>query len=182
MKYPYKIADELIPVLKQYRNQPSPPEGTSLQDTFRMALKEMAKQVSVKSTDELKVENKTFKNSEGIDIKLRVFTPNANTETLPCLYWMHGGGTMSGLPEQEDSTLFDMALEVGCVIVSVDYRLAPENPYPAPINDCYEGLVYVANNANDFNIDNERIAVLLNEGYRVHLEPLYSNNHSLLAT
>ena len=159
MKYPYKIADEVIPVLKEYRNQPPPPEGTSLQDAFRMALKEMAKQVGVESTEELTVKNTTFKNSEGVGIKLRVFTPNTNDETLPCLYWMHGGGTMSGLPEQEDSTLYEMALNIGCVIISVDYRLAPENPYPAPINDCYEGLVYVAKNAKEFKIDAARIAV-----------------------
>ena len=159
MKYPYKLADEIIPVLEAYKNQPPPPEGTPLHEAFRMALKEMAKQVAVTSTDELTVENKYFKNSEGIDIKLRVFTMASKDTAMPCLYWMHGGGTMSGLPEQEDSTLYELALDLGCVIVSVDYRLAPEHPYPAPIDDCYEGLVFVAENAKDFNIDKDLIAV-----------------------
>jgi len=159
MKYPYKIADELIPVLEQYRKQPAPPEGTPLEKAFRMALKEMAKQVAVQSTDELQVENKYFKNSDGIEVQLRVFTPKNFGYAMPCLYWMHGGGTMSGLPEQEDSTLYQMALSVGCVIVSVNYRLAPENPYPVPLNDCYEGLEYVSDNPELFKIDNEKIAI-----------------------
>jgi len=159
MKYPYKIADELLPVLEAYRSQPTPPEGTPLQDVFRGMLQQMAEQVGVESTDDVQVENKFFTNSEGLDIQLRVFSPQKIAGNLPCLFWMHGGGTISGLPEQEDSTLYQLSLDVGCVIVSVNYRLTPENPYPAPLNDCFEGLVHVAKNAEEFGIDNTRIAV-----------------------
>ncbi len=159
MKYKYELAPELVPVLEAMKNQPAPPPGAEIKDIFRPMIQEMAKQVAVESTDELKVENRYFTNSEGVEIQLRVFTPLKLSKPLPGLYWIHGGGTMSGLPEQEDSTLYAMALEVGCVIVSVGYRLAPENPYPAPINDCYEGLVHVAENAASFHIDKERIAV-----------------------
>ena len=159
MKYPYKVADELVPVLNEIKNQPPPPEGTSLEEVLRTALQAMAQQVAVKSTDELTVENKYFTNSEGIEIQLRVFSPKNAALPLSCLYWIHGGGTMSGLPEQEDSTLYQMALDIGCVIVSVAYRLTPENPYPAPLNDCYEGLQYVHDHPELFNINPEKIAV-----------------------
>ncbi|TCD10339.1 alpha/beta hydrolase [Pedobacter frigidisoli] len=159
MKYKFELAPELVPVLKAYTSQPAPPEGTPLQEVFRNNLKMMAEQVGVKSTDELTVENKYFTNSDGIETQLRVFTPLSIGSSLPCIFWMHGGGTMSGLPEQEDSTLYQMALAIGCVIVSVNYRLTPEHPYPAPINDCYEGLVYVSENASLFNINPDKIAV-----------------------
>jgi len=159
MKYKYELAPELIPVLEAYTSQPAPPAGTPLQDIFRASLKGMAQQVGVTSTDELSVENKYFTNSDQLETQLRVFTPKKIQGPMPCLYWMHGGGTMSGLPEQEDSTLYQMALEIGCVIVSVNYRLAPENPYPKPVNDCYEGLEYVANNPALFNIDTNKIAI-----------------------
>ncbi|PWS30583.1 alpha/beta hydrolase [Pedobacter paludis] len=159
MKYKYELAPELVPVLKVYTSQPAPPQGTPLQEVFRSNLKMMAEQVGVKSTNELTVENKYFTNSEGIETQLRVFKPQKIGTSLPCVYWMHGGGTMSGLPEQEDSTLYQMALAIGCVIVSVNYRLTPEHPYPAPINDCYEGLVYVSENASLFNINPDKIAV-----------------------
>ncbi len=159
MKYKYELAPELVPVLEAMKNQPAPPEGMEMKDIFRAMIKKEAEQAAVQSTDELKVENRHFTNSEGTDIQLRVFTPQKLDELMPGLYWIHGGGTMSGLPEQDDSMLYAMALEVGCVITSVAYRLAPENPYPAPIKDCYEGLVHVAENAASFHIDPARIAV-----------------------
>lgn len=159
MKYPSKVADELVPVLAAYNNQQKPLENSTMESSFRQALQLMADQLTVKSTEELTVENVFFTNSEGIGIQLRVFTPVKVTGTMPCLYWMHGGGTMSGLPEQEDPTLYRMALALNCVIISVAYRLAPENPYPAPINDCYEGLEYIFSNPEIFKINADKIAV-----------------------
>lgn len=159
MKYQLKVDPELALILRKYAGQPALPNGTPLHEVFRGALKQMALQVGVNSTSELKVENKFFTNSDGIEIQLRVFTPRTATNPKPLLYWMHGGGTISGLPEQEDSTLYKLALELDSVIISVNYRLAPENPYPKPLNDCYEGLVYVSDNAAEFGIDTDKIVV-----------------------
>ncbi len=159
MPYKIKLADELVPVLKEYTSQPAPPEGTPLQDVFRGALKQMAQQVGMSSDDKINVENKFFTNSDGLETQIRVFTPKTANTKKPLLYWIHGGGTMSGLPEQEDSTLYAMALELDCVITSVNYRLTPENPYPKPLNDCYEGLLHVVQNATEFGIDADNIVV-----------------------
>jgi acetyl esterase/lipase len=159
MKYSLKVADELVSVLAVYNSQPTPPEDAVPENIFRKALREMADQCKVQSTDDLIVENIFFTNSEGINIQLRVFTPSKIIYPMPCLYWMHGGGTMSGLPEQEDPTLYQMSLELKCVIISVAYRLAPEHPYPAPVNDCYEGLEYVYSNPELFKINPDKIAV-----------------------
>jgi len=159
MKYQHKLAEELVPVLAAYTSQPAPPAGTTMQDAFRMALIAGANQGKISSSAALTVEDKFFTNSDNVAIQLRVYTPINIGSALPCLYWIHGGGTMSGLPEQDDQIAKSIALGAGCVVVSVNYRLAPENPYPAPINDCYEGLEYVYNNPALFNIDKNKLAV-----------------------
>lgn len=153
------MAEGLGPILEAYNSQPQAPEETSLQDAFRGVLKQMASQTEVESTNELTVENKCFTNSDGLQTQLRVFTPQTVDTQKPLLYWIHGGGTMSGLPEQEDPMLYAMALELDCVITSVNYRLTPENPFPKPINDCYEGLLYVVKNAIEFGVNPEKIVV-----------------------
>jgi len=159
MDYKNQIADELVPAVEAYNNQPAPPEGMALHAAFRAALQQMAQQVSASTTDKLRVENKYFTNSDGQEIQLRVFTPLTTDTSKPLLYWMHGGGTMSGLPEQEDSMLFNLAQELDCVITSVNYRLSPENPFPKPLNDCYEGLVHVVNNASEFGVNGDKVIV-----------------------
>ena len=159
LKYEHKIADELVPSIEAFAGMLKPQDGETTEAALRRALTGMAQQVAVESSEDLQVENRSFKNSDGLDIQLRVFTPQKMGDKLPGLYWMHGGGTISGLPEQEDSMLYQMALEIGCIIVSVNYRLAPENPYPKPINDCFEGLLHIVDQASSFNIDATRIAV-----------------------
>jgi len=159
MNYKNQIADELIPAVEAYNSQPAPPEGMALHEAFRAALQQMAQQVGVSITDKLRVENKYFTNSDGLETQLRIFTPLTNDTPKPLLYWMHGGGTMSGLPEQEDGMLFNLAQELDCVITSVNYRLSPENPFPKPINDCYEGLEHVVSNASEFGVNSDKIVV-----------------------
>lgn len=159
MKYNLKINEELQPNLDVYTSQPAPPEGMPLQEIFRGALQQMAAQIKVSSTNEVTVEDKFFTNSDGLETQIRVFTPNVGNTQKPLLYWIHGGGTMSGLPEQEDPVLYNLALELGCVVTSVNYRLTPENPFPKPLNDCYEGLLHLVKNADEFCINIDKIVV-----------------------
>ncbi|MEV0198099.1 alpha/beta hydrolase [Nonomuraea sp. NPDC050691] len=77
----------------------------------------------------------------------------------PCLYWIHGGGMVFGRPEMDDGLLAGYVERLGCVAVSVDYRLAPEHPHPAPVEDCYAGLVWTAANAAGLGVDPARLAV-----------------------
>ncbi|MBN6053097.1 alpha/beta hydrolase [Nonomuraea sp. RK-328] len=77
----------------------------------------------------------------------------------PCLYWIHGGGMVFGRPEMDDGLLAGYVERLGCVAVSVDYRLAPEHPHPAPVEDCYAGLVWTAANAAGLGADPSRLAV-----------------------
>ncbi|MEV4750222.1 alpha/beta hydrolase [Streptosporangium sp. NPDC049248] len=106
------------------------------------------------------IEDRTVPGPDGDpDIRLRIYRPAGRREAVPCLYWIHGGGMILGDVEMEDARLNDYVAELGCVIVSVDYRLAPEHPDPAPVEDCYAGLVWTAKNAAELGVDPDRIAV-----------------------
>ena len=93
------------------------------------------------------------------DVPVRVYRPVAATGTLPGLLWVHGGGMIFGDVDQDDLTCDAFAEVVECVVVSVDYRLAPEHPHPAPVEDCYAALVWLAEHAAELGVDPARIAV-----------------------
>lgn len=93
------------------------------------------------------------------ELPLRIYRPVDAEPLLPCIYWIHGGGMVMGGLEQEDPNCERLVDELNCAVVSVDYRLAPEHPYPAPVDDCYAGLEWVAANAADLGIDSSRLAI-----------------------
>ncbi|HSW58626.1 MAG TPA: alpha/beta hydrolase fold domain-containing protein, partial [Dehalococcoidales bacterium] len=93
------------------------------------------------------------------DVKLRIYRPEQKSGRLPALLWIHGGGYMLGDLDQEDTICQQYSLSAGCVVVSVDYRLSPENPYPAPLDDCYAGLQWLASHTEDLEVDLARIAI-----------------------
>jgi acetyl esterase/lipase len=93
------------------------------------------------------------------EVRVRVYRPVGAEGALPALYYIHGGGMVIGAIETEDAIARALCLAVGCAAVSVEYRLAPENPHPAPVEDCYAGLVWTAENADRLGIDPGRIAV-----------------------
>jgi acetyl esterase/lipase len=92
-------------------------------------------------------------------VRVRVYRPDGWDEPLPVLYWMHGGGYVVGTVEQDDPVLERFVREVGCACVSVDWRHAPEHPYPHPLNDCYAGLRWAYRYAGDLGFDPARLAV-----------------------
>ena len=93
------------------------------------------------------------------EISLRVVTPKNAKDTNPAIYDIHGGGMIMGNMKSGEASAVFFALKFNAVVVSVEYRLAPENPYPAAVEDCYAGLVWMANNAKMLKIDPEHIAV-----------------------
>ncbi len=93
------------------------------------------------------------------DVPVRVYRPVGATGTLPGIYLIHGGGMVMGDLDGEDRAAILLTTQVGCVTVSVGYRLAPEHPDPAPVEDCYAGLVWMSANAAELGVDPERIAV-----------------------
>lgn len=95
-------------------------------------------------------------------VTLRIYRPQSNGESpheLPVLLWIHGGGYIIGSIEQDDIMARQIAVTVQCAVVSVEYRLAPENPFPAPLDDCYAALQWIYENARELHFDRTRIAV-----------------------
>jgi acetyl esterase/lipase len=92
-------------------------------------------------------------------VRVRVYRPNDQPSKLPALYWIHGGGYVIGDIEQDDRFMMQMVKRVGCVAVSVDYRLAPEHPFPAPVEDCYTGLKWLFRHADELGVEPSRIAI-----------------------
>jgi acetyl esterase/lipase len=93
------------------------------------------------------------------DVRVRVYRANDQPSQLPALYWIHGGGYVMGDIEMDDRLMEQFVKRVGCVAVSVDYRLAPENPFPAPVEDCYAGLKWLFAHAGELGVDPSRIAI-----------------------
>ncbi|GIH16791.1 alpha/beta hydrolase [Rugosimonospora africana] len=93
------------------------------------------------------------------DITLLVCRPTGASAPTPAIYAMHGGGMILGDRRTNLPDMVDLAASVGAAVISVEYRLAPEHPHPAPIEDCYAGLVWVAANATELNIDPGRLVV-----------------------
>jgi acetyl esterase len=92
------------------------------------------------------------------DIPVRVYTPEGRAP-LPVLVFFHGGGWVIGSLESHDGICRLLANRAGCVVVSVDYRLAPEHPYPAAAEDAYAATRWVAEHAATLGGDPQRIAV-----------------------
>ena len=93
------------------------------------------------------------------EVSVRVYRPEDQTQHLPALLWIHGGGYCLGSMEQDDYLVRQMVKEVGCAVVSVDYRLAPEHPFPAPLDDCYSALCWLFSNTEQLNVDGSRIGI-----------------------
>src|SRR5256714_7971549 len=93
------------------------------------------------------------------DIKVRIYRPMDATGTLPGIYFIHGGGMILGDIDGEDAVAASICEHADAVVVSVEYRLAPEHPYPAPVEDCYAGLVWMAGHAAELGFDPDRLAV-----------------------
>ncbi len=92
------------------------------------------------------------------DIRIRIYRPHAQ-EGLPVLLFMHGGGFILGDLDSHDEAARVLTMKADCVTVAVDYRLAPENPFPAAPDDCYAALLWTAGHAAEFGGDASRIAV-----------------------
>lgn len=82
------------------------------------------------------------------DVMVRVFRPVEASGVLPCLDWTQGGGYVLTAPDMDDQFCEMIAEGHGCVVVSVDWRRAPEHPFPEPAEDCYAGLAWTVKDSS----------------------------------
>jgi acetyl esterase len=104
-----------------------------------------------------KIEDRRLPGPAG-DIRVRLYTP-ADKGPLPVFVYFHGGGWVIGSIETSDALCRALCNAAGCIVLSVDYRLAPEHPFPAAVEDAYHATLWAAANTASFGGDPSRIAV-----------------------
>ncbi len=114
----------------------------------------------VQLSDDVERRDYTIPGPDGSpDVIVRVHKPKNQDDPLPCVYWMHGGGYVVGTYEMEDLRFDRWCQSLNIVGVSVEYRLAPETPYPGPLEDCYAGLKWTFEQAETLGIDRDHIGI-----------------------
>jgi acetyl esterase/lipase len=93
------------------------------------------------------------------EVPVRVHVPSSAEGPLPCLYSMHGGGYVIGSYDMDSPSFDRLCPTLGIVGVAVEYRLAPDATYPGPLEDCYRGLKWTYDHAEELGIDPERIGI-----------------------
>ncbi|NGY62244.1 alpha/beta hydrolase [Lentzea sp. NEAU-D13] len=102
------------------------------------------------------VEVHDFPVPHGKPVRVHVYRPRASTRSAPCIYYIHGGGMVTGSATGDHRKTLRLAQATCCVVASVEYRLAPENPYPAALDDCYAGLTGITGRHRELGIDSDR--------------------------
>ncbi|KAI0006316.1 alpha/beta hydrolase fold-domain-containing protein [Xylariaceae sp. FL0662B] len=97
----------------------------------------------------------------GPDVKIRAFIPNGDRpdKGWPICFWFHGGGWVLGTIDTENTIATNLCARGRSVVVTVDYRLAPENPYPAAVDDCWESVLWVLGQGKEtLQLDTTKLA------------------------
>ena len=122
--------------------------------------------IDIPGIETLDIEDRMVPGFEGDpDVSVRVYRPKpkrageAAPTLAPGVVMIHGGGFVIGSVETEHGGVAAMAIDSGAVVVSVDYRLAPEHPYPAGLHDCYAALSYLHAEADALGVDPARVAL-----------------------
>ena len=92
-------------------------------------------------------------------VSIRIYKPKENRKNGPGLLYIHGGGFILGSIDGEHIGSANIAMNLNIIVVSVEYRLAPEFPYPAAIEDCYAALQWFATNAQSMGVDKTHIGI-----------------------
>lgn len=155
---------ELAAALVGLRAAQPPMSVDSLPDIregFRLAVESGAFGVAdLTAGGKVVVEERTAPAADGSpDVPLLVLRPAQGQGPWPGIFHTHGGGMVVGSPRTTVAGFLPYVAEGLAVAVSVDYRLAPEHPDPAPIEDCYAGLVWTAKNAAELSVDSDRILI-----------------------
>ena len=115
-----------------------------------------------KSREQARGESLWTKAHDGEDFRLCLYRPAAGAPggNFAVILYIHGGGFVLGCPEMADDYLANLAEELQAIIVAVDYRLAPEHPFPIPLEDCYTALGWVVAHRQTLNMDADKVIVM----------------------
>ena len=150
----------LVPILEAARDVPAPEPGLSVSEKRAFAhgvMQQAFLALAEPGPDVVAVADRTVPVNGG-EIGVRVYTPDGDGP-FPAHMYFHGGGFWLGDLDYCDITARELCAGAGCVVVSVDYRLAPEHKFPAGAEDSYAALCWTAEHAEELGIDPDRISV-----------------------
>ncbi|MGE7932662.1 alpha/beta hydrolase [Viridibacillus arvi] len=150
-----KIDSRVLPELKQAFSQFP---GFQLEENLESS-RSLLSNPNLEKSKLVRTTNRMIPGAAG-EMLVKIYEPvEENLDKLPAMLWIHGGGYVMGHPDMDDVLCERFVQTAKCVVVSVDYRLAPEHQYPAAIEDCYAGLVWMTNEADSLGIDVNRVAI-----------------------
>jgi acetyl esterase len=120
---------------------------------------ERAAAVDAAGSDGIVVESRSIAGPDGQQLRLRLYQGQTDSVS-PLVVYAHGGGFVTGNLDTDHARCVELAREAGCLVVSVDYRLAPEYPCPAALDDVEAGFRYAVQNCADLNADVGRVGVM----------------------
>ena len=153
---------DLLPGLQARAAQLPPLSADTLEQHRRIAVEGTPgdRPADLTAGGTIRVSERTVPGPAGApDLTLLVLSPADGSGPWPGIYHTHGGGMVMGTPRSQIEPLLPH-VAAGAVLVSVDYRLAPEHPDPAPVEDCYAGLVWTAEHAVELAIDPDRLMIM----------------------
>jgi acetyl esterase/lipase len=150
-----RVDSELIETLESF-----PPVDLDQYKEAREAAAEALQSVEIPVHEDVTIGDRIIPGPEDHpSLRVRVYDKKEKEEKLPGLLWIHGGGYVLGSPEESDVLCQQFVTDANCVVVSVDYRLAPEHPYPAALEDCYAALTWLFEQADELGVDKTRLGV-----------------------
>jgi len=154
-----KITEGMIhPELrKKARNLRKAPQHFSLRKTKLM--KKMCRFLKGKHSKEIQYKQHYITRPDGSQLRICVYAPHEPKENVPGLLWIHGGGYSIGIPEQDDAFILRFVKASGCMVVSPDYTLSLDKPYPAALDDCYDAPLWLRDNGAKYGMQQNQIFV-----------------------
>lgn len=157
MKTP--LDDDAVAVLEALGDERQPPTRTLAPPAARRQLAETLEPTTVPSVAEVREHRiDRTQSSQRSELPIRLYYPD-KSGTLPCTAYFHGGGWIEGDLETHDTLCRRLATAGECVIAAVDYRRAPEEPFPGALADCYTAVEWLAEHGSHVGIDTDALAV-----------------------
>lgn len=155
------IDPEFRTMLESYKGPKTTSVTLDMIPSLRKSLSGMSKPDTVLSrNDAIVLKDVTVPGPKGApELSLLVCRPAIATDLTAAVYYVHGGAMFLGDNRLGIDAIIDWVTNLGVTVISVQYRLAPEHPYPAPQEDCYAGLLWAAEHAEDLGIDTGRLLI-----------------------
>ncbi|AZI35262.1 putative esterase/lipase [Caenibius tardaugens NBRC 16725] len=152
----YLVHPELIPGLDMMQDFNL--DSTTVH-AVRQATLDMIEAYAVPLPETMTCTTQAIEGAAGQPMDIMIYRPRDVVPHAACVFHIHGGGYVMGTPRISEGVNISIVNQLGCILISVDYRIAPETPHPGPLEDCYAALRWVDREAEALGIDRSRIAV-----------------------